>query len=121
MNIFLYAVMLVAPICLSDWRQEAKQNRECNFAKYGIIRRTSGKTPTVKRVTPKYPPFAKAAKIEGTVEVEILIDQKGKVVTTCAATGPPLLKDAAIKAALQWKFKRQPTYVLDHIVFNFKL
>jgi TonB family protein len=113
--------MLVSPTCLSDWRQEAKQKKECDFAEYGIIRRTSGTTPTVKRVTPKYPRFAKAAKIEGTVVVEILLDWKGKVVTACSATGHPLLKDAAIKAALQWKFKRQPTYVLDHIVFNFKL
>jgi TonB family protein len=123
MNIFLYAVMLVAPIYLSDWRQEAKQKTECDYAEYGIIRRMSGTTPIVKRVTPKYPRFAKAARIEGTVVVEILLDGKGKVVTACAATGHPLLKDAAVKAVLQWKFKTRckGCFLLEWIVFNFKL
>jgi len=57
-----------------------------------------------KKVQPSYPPLAKAARVEGSVEVEVTIDEEGNVIAARALSGHPLLKDAALAAARQWKF-----------------
>ncbi|MFY9608578.1 MAG: energy transducer TonB [Blastocatellia bacterium] len=56
------------------------------------------------RSEPEYPALAKAARVSGTVEVELTLDQEGNVKRAQAISGHPLLKDAAVAAAQQWKF-----------------
>lgn len=56
------------------------------------------------RSEPVYPALAKAARVSGTVEVELTLDQEGNVQSARAIAGHPLLKDAAVAAARQWKF-----------------
>lgn len=55
-------------------------------------------------VTPVYPPIAQAARIEGTVEVEALIGEDGKVRNARVIAGRDVLNDAALTAVRQWKF-----------------
>ena len=50
---------------------------------------------------PAYPPDAKAQKISGTVVVNIVIDEKGRVIWAQAVDGHPLLRQASVKAACQ--------------------
>ena len=50
---------------------------------------------------PAYPPDAKAQKISGTVAVSIVIDEQGRVIWAQAVEGPPLLRQASVKAACQ--------------------
>ena len=50
---------------------------------------------------PAYPPEAKAQKISGTVAVNIVIDEKGRVIWAEAVNGHPLLRQASVKAACQ--------------------
>ena len=80
----------------------------------------------IKRVQPAYPPLAKAAKVSGSVVVEVTLDEEGNVIAARAVTGHPLLKDSAVTAARGWKFK--PTTldgtavkVIGTLTFNFNL
>jgi len=57
------------------------------------------------RVTPTYPPSARAARVEGGVVIQVTVDEKGNVISAEALAGPHLLKHAAIDAVRLWKFK----------------
>jgi protein TonB len=56
-------------------------------------------------VQPDYPPLAREAHIWGTVVVNAVIDEQGRVVQAHALSGHPLLMPAALKAVLQWKYE----------------
>lgn len=58
----------------------------------------------VVNVPPEYPPAAKTARTEGTVELDILISPTGSVEDARVIKGFPLLSDAAIAAVRQWKY-----------------
>ena len=53
---------------------------------------------------PSYPPAAVRYGLEGDVEVEIVVDEKGRVTVARALSGPSALRDAARKAVLAWRF-----------------
>ncbi|MET0555859.1 MAG: energy transducer TonB [Vicinamibacteria bacterium] len=59
----------------------------------------------VHMVEPVYPPEAFAKKIQGTVELQILIDAEGHVARATVMRSIPQLDAAAIEAARQWIFK----------------
>jgi protein TonB len=54
---------------------------------------------------PVYPQEAFIKKIEGIVELEILIDASGKVVRARVIRSIPLLDAAAIQTVYQWVFE----------------
>ena len=56
-----------------------------------------------------YPEEARTTRASGTVQVQVLVDETGKVVSAKAIFGPDVLREAAVKAALRAKFK--PTVV----------
>jgi len=58
----------------------------------------------IKITKPKYPPDAFARKIEGTVELEILIDADGNVARARVVQSVPRLDKAALDTVYQWKF-----------------
>ena len=58
-----------------------------------------------RRVQPVYPPIAKAARTNGSVRVQITVNESGEVTDAQAISGHPRLRDAAIRAARQWRFK----------------
>ena len=73
---------------------------------------------------PAYPPIAKAAHASGTVNVQVIIDENGNVISASAISGHPLLKPSAVAAARQAKFSPtklsgQPVKVTGIIVYNF--
>jgi len=93
-----------------------------------IIRKSGGvlQGSAIKRVEPDYPPLAKAARVSGSVVVEVTIDEEGKVFAARAISGHPLLKDAAVGAAREWTFSQTmltgvPVRVIGTITFNFSL
>ncbi|MEO8073810.1 MAG: energy transducer TonB [Acidobacteriota bacterium] len=55
--------------------------------------------------TPEYSKKAKNAGASGQVTVQIKIDEEGNVIEAKACSGNPLLRDSAVEAALQAKFK----------------
>ncbi len=58
----------------------------------------------LKQVPPKYPQDAFVKKIEGTVELEIIIDANGRVVKARVLRSIPALDAAAIQTVQQWVF-----------------
>ncbi len=58
----------------------------------------------IKITKPKYPKDAFAKKIEGVVELEILIDASGKVVRARVVKSVPALDRAALETVYQWQF-----------------
>ena len=75
---------------------------------------------------PAYPPIARQVRQQGTVAVQVMIDEFGKVVSAKATSGPPLLTSAAEKAAWQATFSPtkigdQPVKVQGTITYNFVL
>ena len=63
---------------------------------------------------PPYPPIAKQAGADGPVNVQVLIDETGKVVSAKAISGSPLLRAAAQQAAYGARFS--PTRLGDQAV-----
>jgi TonB family protein len=53
---------------------------------------------------PVYPPIAKAAQVQGTVALSILIDDTGHVSSAAAVSGPEILRAAAVEAVKEWRF-----------------
>ena len=53
---------------------------------------------------PSYPPVARAARASGSVSVQVLIDETGRVVSASAVSGHPLLRNAAVAAARSARF-----------------
>jgi TonB family protein len=73
---------------------------------------------------PAYPPIAKAAKASGTVVVQVVVDERGNVISAHAVSGNPLLQTAAVEAARGAKFSPtklsgQPVKMTGIIRYNF--
>lgn len=80
----------------------------------------------VNKPQPAYPPIAKAARAQGTVTVQVLVDEEGKVIAAQAVSGHPLLQAAAVKAARDARFSpillgTKPVKVSGVITYNFVL
>jgi protein TonB len=80
----------------------------------------------ISKPSPAYPPIAKAARAAGTVTVQIVVDESGRVIQASAVSGHPLLQQAAVSAARQARFSPtllsgQPVKVSGVITYNFVL
>ena len=70
--------------------------------------RVGGNVAAVNRVSwvnPVYPPEAKRNRIQGTVQLEILIDKEGHVAQMSVVSGPAQLIESATDAVHQWVYK----------------
>ena len=63
---------------------------------------------------PIYPEMAKRIRLQGTVTVQVLIDETGKVISAKAVAGHPLLNLEATRAA--WQARFSPTKLGDQAV-----
>ncbi len=73
---------------------------------------------------PAYPPAALAVNAGGSVNVRVLIDEQGIVISASAVSGHPLLRTAAEAAAKKAKFaptrlSGQPVKISGILVYNF--
>ena len=73
---------------------------------------------------PNYPAAALAVNIQGKVDVQVLIDESGRVVSAKAISGNGMLRQAAEQAARNARFSpttlsRVPVKVTGVIVYNF--
>jgi TonB family protein len=127
---FFLAIILLSNIQLQTAQTKDKANsseKECDFTVYKPRRVSDFPNPNavIEKVVPEYPELARKAHIKGTVTVKILVDRGGNVIEACAIQGHPLLRKAAVTAALKWKFKTwcslcpQETFVESIIDFRF--
>lgn len=75
---------------------------------------------------PMYPETAKRMRTSGSVTIEVVIDENGKVIAANAVNGPSTLREAAIQAALRARFtptklSGQPVKVFGTINYKFSL
>lgn len=75
---------------------------------------------------PAYPDTAKRMRVAGTVIVDVVIDEDGKVISAEASGGPVTLREAAVKAARRARFSStklsgQPVKVSGVINYKFAL
>ena len=75
---------------------------------------------------PTYPDIARRMRQSGKVEVEVIVDENGKVISARATTGPTVLRDVAVDAALRARFtptklSGQPVKISGRIDYNFTL
>ncbi len=101
-------------------QQPAAERRAVNLSQGVIAGKATHKPP------PVYPDIAKQAGASGTVAVQILVDEQGRVVSARATSGHPLLRKAAVEAALRARFSptllsNQPVKVTGIINYNFVL
>ena len=87
----------------------------------GVLNGTALNLPT-----PSYPEAARRMRAAGTVVVEVILDESGKVVSATATSGPAILRDAAVQAALKARFSPtklsgQPVKVSGTINYKFAL
>jgi TonB family protein len=78
----------------------------------------------ISKPLPAYPTIVGATAPAGTVVVEIIVDESGKVISAHATAGHPLLQQAAIAAAYKAQFtptrvSGQPVKVSGFITYNF--
>lgn len=59
----------------------------------------------VYKVTPAYPPIARATHTSGTVSLAATISKTGAIENLRVVSGPPLLRDAAFDAVRQWRYR----------------
>jgi len=76
--------------------------------------------------TPAYPAAASEANVEGEVTVNALVGKNGNVLSASVVSGPPLLREAALKAVEQWQFhpyliSGKPAVVATTAIIDFEL
>lgn len=87
----------------------------------GVLNGTALSLPS-----PVYPDPAKRMRIAGVVTVEVVLDETGKVVAANATSGPTMLRDSAVQAAMKARFSPtklsgQPVKVSGVINYKFAL
>lgn len=75
---------------------------------------------------PTYPEAARRLRIAGVITVEVIVDETGKVISAVATSGPAVLRDVAVQAALRARFSPtklsgQPVKVSGLINYKFAL
>ena len=75
---------------------------------------------------PSYPDPARRSRTSGVVTVEVVVDETGKIISAQASSGPAMLRDAAVQAALKARFSPtllsgQPVKVSGTINYKFTL
>jgi TonB family protein len=71
------------------------------------------------RLSPQYPELAKKMGVSGKVKIEVIIGPDGRVKSTRAVGGHPLLVQACQDAVKEWKFSAASEETTQIIEFEF--
>lgn len=80
----------------------------------------------INKTLPPYPAIAKAAGVQGTVELQAIISSDGTIQNLRVVSGSPMLQQAALDAVRNWRYRPytlngQPVAVETTIHVNFSL
>lgn len=89
----------------------------------GPIRVSPGQGPgLIKRVEPRYPPIAQAARMEGTVVLDAVIHKDGTVGDiTVLRSANELFEQSAVEALKQWRYTPGDYDVILTVTVNFTM
>jgi TonB family protein len=112
-----------APVVLLDAEPPASPARKpiLKPVSGGVLNGTALSLPA-----PIYPEAAKRMRASGLVSVEVILDENGKVISANATSGPAMLRDVSVQAALKARFSPtklsgQPVKVAGVINYKFAL
>ncbi|MCU1284328.1 MAG: TonB-like protein [Acidobacteriales bacterium] len=74
---------------------------------------------TKQKISPNYPDLAKKMNVMGVVKVELTVAPNGHVTSAKALGGHPLLIDASVNAAKQFKYEAGPDETKETVEFKF--
>jgi TonB family protein len=79
----------------------------------------------ISEVLPSYPQKAKDKRIEGRVEVQLLVNEDGEVIFANPLSGPEEFWAESVKAAVAARFKPnklsgEPVKITGRVIFDFK-
>jgi TonB family protein len=95
---FLVTVFLAAFFLGGGLAQDAPKDAPKKVTK------VEGLNAVTTKVTPDYPPIARQLKIEGAVELELLVAESGIVEKVNIVSGNPVLTRPASDAVKKWKY-----------------
>jgi protein TonB len=80
----------------------------------------------IRKMQPTYPALARAARIQGTVVLQAVINKQGMIENLRVLSGHPMLVQAAMDAVCQWRYRpyilnNEPVEVETQITVNFLL
>ncbi len=80
----------------------------------------------IYRVQPAYPPIARQARIQGSVELRAIISKAGTIENLVVVSGHPMLVKSAMEAVRQWRYRpyllnNEPIEVETEVTVNFVL
>ena len=78
-----------------------------------------GKRKVKTKVAPAYPELAKRMNVAGKVKIEVIITPDGRVKSTRALGGHPLLVQSCVDAVKEWKFVAAPEETTQVVEFEF--
>jgi TonB family protein len=78
-----------------------------------------GKRKVKTKVAPTYPELAKRMNVTGRVKIEVIITADGRVKSTRALGGHPLLVQSCIEAVKEWKFAAAAEETTQVVEFDF--
>jgi TonB family protein len=90
------------------------------------ITKSEALSAVTSRVQPEYPSIARQLKVQGTVELNVVVAENGSVAKVDIVSGNPMLTVAAADALKRWKFKPftedgKPIQIMAPITVDFKL
>lgn len=78
-----------------------------------------GKRKVKTKIAPAYPELAKRMNVTGKVKIEVIITPDGRVKSTRALGGHPLLVQSCIDAVKEWKFVAAQEETTQLVEFDF--
>jgi TonB family protein len=78
-----------------------------------------GKRKVKTKVAPTYPELARRMNVTGKVKIEVIITPDGRVKSTRALGGHPLLVQVCLDAVKEWKFAAAPEETMQVVEFEF--
>jgi protein TonB len=90
------------------------------------ITKSEALSAVISKAAPEYPAIARQLKVEGTVELTLLVAENGTVKKVDIVSGNPMLTGPAAQTVKSWKFKPfteegKPIQVLAPVTLDFKL
>ncbi len=80
----------------------------------------------INKVMPQYPPIARAARINGSVQLQATISKNGSIQNLKVISGHPMLIQSALDAVRQWRYKPyllngEPVEVETQVTVHFSM
>ena len=116
----------VVSVLVADDEPPPPPRRSCSLESRRVVAGGIINGKAISKPQAVYPPAAKAARVSGTVAVQVEVDEDGDVTKAEAVSGPDLLREAAEDAAREARFSPtrlsgQPVRVTGTITYNFVL